>query len=57
MRYTVLEEGNMLDIGGKRRQTGEIITLNKTEAEFELLRETIEVAKDDEAESSKAKGK
>lgn len=41
MRYKVTEAGHMKDIGGKRRRTGDIITLNQTEAEFEVLRETV----------------
>lgn len=65
MRYEVTEAGNMLDIGGKRRRAGDIVTLNKTEAEFEVLRETVVEYKADKAEpevttdasAPKAKGK
>lgn len=53
MRYKVTEAGHMKDIGGKRRKEGDIVTLNKTEAEFEVLRETIVEHKDDEKAGDK----
>lgn len=57
MEYEVTHAGHMLDIGGKRRRAGEIITLNHTQAEFELLRETVIVHTVDEKPAAKARNR
>lgn len=47
MRYRVTDvQGPRPEIAGKRRKAGDVIVLNKSEAQFEVMRGTVELYQD-----------